>query len=225
MFAALCFNFDNTLCDLWRSERQVLSQCELGNIAPASLAKQLVTYKSRGLVYQQSAHEYISDAFKHCLPIADHRTLTEQYLAAFGQTCVLQPYCEAVLAQLAQHVPLYLISNGLANYQRQRINNSGIAQYFEEVVVSGDVGVAKPQRRIFDLALTPNNLPRQHVLHIGSSLGCDYLVAKQAGVQFCYVNQLGYRHLAEVDYEVRALSELSALADYLAEVNSGLSAG
>jgi putative hydrolase of the HAD superfamily len=55
----------------------------------------------------------------------------------------------ATLAALGARFPLGLLTNGLPCHQRSKLAGGGLSGYFQAVVVSGDLGLGKPDRRLF----------------------------------------------------------------------------
>ncbi|MFU8797702.1 MAG: HAD-IA family hydrolase, partial [Gammaproteobacteria bacterium] len=63
-------------------------------------------------------------------------------------------------------------------------------KWFHGFTVSEAVGIAKPQKQIFDVALSTmtKEFNRESVLMVGDSLHHDGHGAKNAGIHFCFVN-------------------------------------
>ena len=64
----------------------------------------------------------------------------------------LYPGVVEVLDALAPLVSMAMVTNGIGEVQRARIERLGLGPYLDAVVISGEVGVAKPGPAIFDLA-------------------------------------------------------------------------
>ena len=80
---------------------------------------------------------------------------------------------EAV-ADLAVRHRIALLTNGLADVQRPRLAAAGVAEHAEVVVISDEVGAAKPDVAIFDAAFARMGSPdRREVLMVGDSLTSD----------------------------------------------------
>ena len=112
------------------------------------------------------------------------------------------------------HVPLALITNGASDTQRDKINALGIGHLFNSVVISGEVGVAKPDPRIFELALDRLAAKKEAAWHVGDSLASDVAGANAAGLTSVWLNRTGALRTevdAEPDFEIRSLSDLFAL--------------
>lgn len=81
---------------------------------------------------------------------------------------------------VAAGVPLVVTSNSEGRV-RELLTDCRIASSFREILDSGVLGFAKPDRRIFDLAARHLGLPLSAVVHIGDSETADVVGAKNAG--------------------------------------------
>ncbi len=134
-----------------------------------------------------------------------------QYLHNLGMCTDLIDGAEVVLRALAPRVNLALITNGLTLVQRSRLVKSGLAPLFRAVVISEEEGVAKPDPRIFEIALARMGHPdKETVLMVGDSLSSDMLGAACSGIDTCWFNPVGRPRDPQIDvtYEIRTLDEL-----------------
>lgn len=65
----------------------------------------------------------------------------------------------------------------------------GLAKYFEAIVISCDIGFAKPSPVIFEHAAKKLGLPPEHILHVGDSRDHDVVGAKSAGFQLLLLDR------------------------------------
>jgi len=110
-------------------------------------------------------------------------------------------------------VPLALITNGAADAQREKLRVLEMEHSFEVVVISGEVGIAKPDASVFRLALNQLRVERENAWHVGDSLTADVAGAKAAGLTAVWLNRSGRVRSAgdpEPDLEIRSLSNLMA---------------
>lgn len=134
------------------------------------------------------------------------------YLRHLGQCGDLIAGADALLAQLNGRFRLALITNGLSDVQRPRLAASGLATYFETVTISDEVGAAKPDGRIFDVAFTQMGQPaKSDVLIIGDSLTSDMAGGANYGIDTCWYNPNGKTAESTLSptYEIKHLSELT----------------
>lgn len=90
---------------------------------------------------------------------------------------------------LAKNHKLYIVTNGNATSQAERIKGCGLSDYIEDCFVSEAVGVGKPDKRYFDyvFASIPGFVPQKSIV-IGDSLSSDILGAYHAGVDSIWYN-------------------------------------
>jgi putative hydrolase of the HAD superfamily len=67
----------------------------------------------------------------------------------------------------------------------------GLAEYFEVIVVSGEIGHHKPSPAIYAQAAQALNLPPGQILHIGDGQREDWEGARQAGFGAFWLNRQG----------------------------------
>ncbi len=98
--------------------------------------------------------------------------------------------CE-VLRDLDGFYPLGLITNGPTDAQWRKINKFDLSEIFEVILISGQLGIAKPDPRIFDVALEGLRVAPEEAIMVGNSLEHDHLGAMNAGVRFVWANHRG----------------------------------
>ncbi|HVA90697.1 MAG TPA: HAD family hydrolase [Chloroflexota bacterium] len=147
--------------------------------------------------------------------------LPGQLLAAFQQTRrrlhLLFPETLATLDALRPLYQLGLVTNGAPDLQRAKIGGSGLGEWFEVMLVSGEFGIGKPDPRIFAAALERLRLGPNQVVMVGNSLDHDIMGAHAAGIGSVWVNRAGEIALAgsAPDATITSLSELpTLLADW-----------
>ncbi len=119
-----------------------------------------------------------------------------------------------LLNALQGKVRMGIITNGFTSLQQTRLERTGLRNHFDLLIISEQVGVAKPDARIFDYALAQaGNPPRSRVLMVGDTAESDIRGGVNAGVATCWLNA-HQRELPadlEPDWTVTSLSELEQL--------------
>ncbi len=139
--------------------------------------------------------------------------LATEFWAAFCASSALNPGAREVVEGLAQHFRLGMISNGYSDSQRGRLAAAGWRDRFDPLLISEEVGLAKPDARIFDMALEQLDLAPEDVLYVGDSLSHDREGCLRAGISFCHLCPDAARDagLPAVQYRIGRLSELAPL--------------
>lgn len=129
------------------------------------------------------------------------------------------PEVAVILEQLSARFRLGLISNYPdARAIRHSLDRVGLAQWFEVVVVSADVGRVKPHPLVFETALSEMNARPETTLYVGDNWLGDIQGAKRLGLKAVWTQQfVPYEDFPRepdhhpADAEISHLSELLAL--------------
>jgi HAD superfamily hydrolase (TIGR01549 family) len=111
-----------------------------------------------------------------------------------------------------QKIPLALISNGNATYQRQKIKQHHLAPFFDAILIEEEFGVAKPDQRIFLSALDQIHISAQEAWMIGDDLAFDIAGSQQVGIFAIWFNfsrqELPAQNTIRPNCVIHALPEL-----------------
>lgn len=183
---AIFFDLDGTL---------LISECSYEEIFESAC-------ESVGIEYDRQVHEYYTDRFfahfsdhrPNPFAIAGQETVYEFDLDADG-TALAEARIEAeieatrvpegvegVLSELGERHPLGIVTNGVGDVQRRKLAIHGLADLFETVLISEEVGAMKPDPEIFERAR--HAIPATEYVYVGDSVDHD-LPAGDCG--FCSV--------------------------------------
>lgn len=116
-----------------------------------------------------------------------------------------------VVQTLSKGARIAIVTNGLEAVQRSRLIRSPIHPLITELIISEEVGAAKPHPAFFDAAFArTGNPPKSDVLIIGDSLTSDMQGGVDYGIDTCWYNP-AIEHQPEglpTTYEIRHLREL-----------------
>lgn len=121
----------------------------------------------------------------------DYHQLMQRFLSAFWNqdNWVAFPEVLEVLAVLrARGVRLGVLSNAPSDLP-QFLDRLGIAPYLDFCVVSASAGVKKPDRRVFDLAVTRAGVAPHELLHVGDMYVEDVLGGRAAGLSILLIER------------------------------------
>jgi HAD superfamily hydrolase (TIGR01509 family) len=112
------------------------------------------------------------------------------------------------LVFLSSRFPLVALSNGNADIAR-----IGIDAYFKASISAQQLGVGKPDPRIFHAAASAARVAPSQVLHVGDDAALDVLGALGCGMQTVWVNRADtvWPHAGAPHATVRTLTDLCAL--------------
>lgn len=150
---------------------------------------------------------------------ANPESFSRKYLENLARGTYLIDGAEEVLRQLRPYFDLAIITNGLKDVQRPRFARSPIGEYFHVLVISEEVGAAKPDPAIFEAAFDLIGHPsRKDVLMIGDSLTSDIAGGLGYGIDTCWFNPSNLEPDPNlvVQYEI---SDLRQLLDILTPIS------
>ena len=151
--------------------------------------------------------------------------LAEEYVRARRSHEVLDPDAASVLAALARTRKLALLTNGAGDVQREKLSRTPFADAFDAIVISVEVGVGKPDPRIFEIALERLGVAAGDAAMVGDSLVRDVGGARRAGVATVWIDRgLWDEEGPEPDAVIRRLSDLPAVLDDLERRRASLRA-
>ncbi len=157
------------------------------------------------------------------LPEAERlaRRMAPCYLDELANGSRLLPGAAEVVRRLARSHRLVLVTNGLSRVQRPRVERSAIADCFAALVISDEVGLAKPDPAILELAcarigLRPSAQDKRGMLMVGDSPRADIACGMAFGIDACLYNPGGVAADPTgpaPTHEIRLLPELVDLVD------------
>ncbi|MBR3671765.1 MAG: YjjG family noncanonical pyrimidine nucleotidase [Spirochaetia bacterium] len=118
----------------------------------------------------------------------DVTEMSKVYIDFLSQSDDLFPGTVELLEGLYKKYTLVLATNGITSVQRGRIAATGTEKYFKGIVISEEVGVAKPDPEFFRLcAEKGGNPPKENILMIGDSMTSDMRGAANYGIASCMI--------------------------------------
>lgn len=114
-----------------------------------------------------------------------------------------------ILDYLKPNYDLHIITNGFKEAQEIKFECCNLKPYFFEILISEELGVHKPNKRIFEMAQNLVNATHEECVMIGDSFESDVEGALNANWQAIYFNN--FRQLDESKKNVHVINELSEL--------------
>lgn len=116
-----------------------------------------------------------------------------------------------VLDALKGDYKLVLITNGSPSLQQTKLAiTPELVPYFDEIMISGDFGVGKPDPSIFEHVLTLCDVKAEEALMVGDNRMTDILGANRVGIPSVWINRKNEEPIEEVTptYEITNLEQL-----------------
>ena len=196
---AITLDLDDTLWPVWPTIEQAELRLQewLLHRAPATAALFTRPHERHALREQTEAdwpeqHHDLSFMRREMIRLGLQRSAEDQALAdpafeiffAARQVVTLFDDALPALERLAARWPVLALSNGNADVQR-----IGIGHFFCGSLSAREVGVGKPDVRIFQAAAERLQLNPEQILHVGDDESLDVLGALDAGMQTAWINR------------------------------------
>lgn len=140
----------------------------------------------------------------------DINAFYELYEDNLSKTAILLPETVSTLKTLQNlGVRMFLITNGLSTVQRGRLAISGIADYFDDVFISDEIGHNKPSKEYFDyISEKIPDLNKNKTLIVGDSLVSDIALGINNGIDTCLFG----RNNADIQTEAKPTYKVSEMS-------------
>jgi putative hydrolase of the HAD superfamily len=182
--------------------------------ARAALVEEMAYYRAHhdeatGAAELEDLRDRCTEVLRGALPQRARRA--EDLRAALLGALRFRPYADApgVLAELgAMGVARVVVSNWDVSLH-EVLDRTGLSPLLDGVVISAEVGAAKPEAAIFEHALAVAGVPAGEALHVGDTKEADLAGALAAGLRAVHLDRSGddpqaIASLAEVPGLVRS---------------------
>ena len=229
---AVIFDLDGTLVDsaaVWRIAmvETLALACErypqLAALGDADEVYERIIWPAAAKRSAELGGEWDDGLLHHAfrLLLAEHATPDDDFAATMLATYVAtraegvyETYDDArrTLDVVGQRFRIALITNGPSANQRSRIEPLGLDRYFEAIVVSGELGIRKPDPAIFEHMLRELDVAPAAAVYVGDNLEADIGGAHAAGLAAVWINRTGATAEGFTpDAEITTLDELLPL--------------
>ncbi|MCO1580864.1 HAD family hydrolase [Crossiella sp. SN42] len=219
---AVCFDIDDTLVDYATSARLGLAallghdngwaaweratECQLARLIAGEIDYDTMR-KERSRTFFADLGEFISDT--------EAIAREERRVAAMRRAWRLFDDAGPCLEWLrGAGLRMAAITNASGALQRVKLADCGLAEYFEEVVIAGELGVAKPDEVIFHTTCAALGIAPEQAVHVGDRLDLDAVGARDAGMYGVWLDRSG-AGVAELPERVSVIGGLEELPELL----------
>ena len=164
-------------------------------------------FREDKLFGKAQAGELTSNEFLAVLGYQDPEAAMKDYLENY---LTLDPGFRDFAEKAGKKYKLVLLSNDVSDWSRYLTEFHGMNRYFHDRIVSGDVGVKKPDPGIFTLAVSRLGCRAEECLFIDNSVK-NLNAAAELGIKPVLFNRDG------VGYEGTTVNSFAELEDLLAD--------
>lgn len=233
-YEIILFDADDTLFDFKKSEREAFKNAMLEfDIAYDENYHLRIYHDINTAIWREFEEGLITqeklkvERFRRLLNKIDagfdENAFAESYATHLSNASFLYDGVIELVESLHKKYRLSIVTNGLAAVQDKRVRKSVIAKYFEDVVISEEVKVSKPNPGIFELALSNiKHADKSKVLMVGDSLTTDIKGGINSGIDTCWYNPEGNENKTDIKptYEISDLTELLDILEETAGNNT-----
>ena len=223
-YTFLLFDADNTLLDFDENERVSILNTFSHFGIPCN-EETVKLYHEINLMYWNMMAE--NKITREVLLIKRFETLFERigikadpvetenfYRDQLGKGSQLMPGAIETCRELFGKYRLFIITNGVAKTQHDRLNASGLMPYIEKVFISDEIGYNKPDRRFFDAVRDGiRGFDPSKALVVGDSMPSDIRGGVDYGLDTCWINIYNAKNTSEIEptYEIQDIVELKTI--------------
>ncbi|MEL6353637.1 MAG: HAD family hydrolase [Cyanobacteria bacterium J06627_28] len=219
MIETMLFDLDGTLLDrdasvVMFAQQQHRRYEELHAISRGDYVRSFVEIDDNGYVWKDQVYQQLIARYDLCGVTWER--LLQDYVDSFAAACVgFAGLKEMLEALTCRGYSLGIITNGRSPFQEGNIWALGIESFFSVILVSGAVGVKKPDVRIFEQALKALNARPETSVFIGDSPLADIKGAQQAGMKAIWKVSPRWERCDYADATCENLLELPDIIDAL----------
>ncbi|TKC05211.1 YjjG family noncanonical pyrimidine nucleotidase [Pedobacter frigoris] len=225
MIKHIFFDLDHTIWDFDRNAQETLlelyTQYELHKLGLSSAEEFIATYTENNHLLWAEYHVgkitkdvLRSERFSRTFiqlgihPDSIPSKFEDDYVSLTPRKTNLFAGSKDVLSYLQKKYTLHIISNGFKESTLTKMEVSGLNPYFQNVIISEDVGVNKPDKAIFEYALDKAAALKHESIMIGDSIEADIRGAQNYGMKAIFFNPLNKEIPADVEWQINHLEEL-----------------
>ena len=215
---AIFFDLDNTLIDRTSAAYDIycdiVSDCfpdwDKNSIEYEAAVQKLMVWDEFGTI--EKAHVFGRFCREYHLEESTVEALTRRWMKEFGDYARPFEKSAEVLGKLRKKYRLGLLTNGDPYMQRTKLYKSGLENYFEIVIVSGEQGIHKPDVRIFELACSRMGLQPNEIGFVGDTFSTDILGAVRCGMKPIWIHS---DYLYKTNLDMIKIHHIEELPDIL----------
>lgn len=171
-----------------------------------------VEYQNGSITAEQLQHKRF-DHWASKLVVSPH-DLNSAFLTAMAEICQPKDGAVNLVKALKGKSKLGIVTNGFTELQQVRLERTGLRDHFDVLVISEQIGIAKPHPGIFEHAFSiMGNPERDQILMVGDNPDSDILGGINVGIDTCWVNAHKKPVPKDIvpNYHVSNLMELESL--------------
>jgi len=213
---AILFDLDDTLLNRDQAVENlfmiILNTCYEKDKNSEIMLKKFKEYDRRH--YGNQDKTPVVEAFFDEFPPSDRipdEAIQDFWNTHFPSCFSIDPDTLTIIHTIKEHVKIAIITNGSTQRQLGKIRTTNLNLYFDTILISEEVGISKPDQRIFEMATMKLNVQPENVLFVGDNLVIDIDGCQHANMKGIWFNP--YKLLN--DTEIKPYGEIDSLEQLL----------
>jgi HAD superfamily hydrolase (TIGR01549 family) len=210
MIKTILLDFNNTLTFVDSEKKKEVM--ESFNITPGEneMRHEIYLIYSKGIIKSDEEYlNYLQSVLKRKSP------LTIKYLDSIHETEEIRKSTIELLIKLKQSYKICLVANNVRSWVIKKLKKYNIDKFFNEIIISSDIGIRKPDPRIFTYALKKINSKPEECIFISDELNEDLTGAKILGIKTVWTKREKEKQTFQPDFTINSLEELEKILERL----------
>ena len=224
-YDVLLCDADNTIFDFAQAEVYAFADaCAYGGLEPtkellhtySEINEALWRLLEQGGITQSALRVRRFEQFLEAIGRTDLDApgMAQAFVDSLGRQSVPIDGAIEAVARWSKILPVIIVTNGIAKVQHGRMDGSAVKPYVSGLVISEEVGSAKPDPKMLYIGMKMAGVTDvRRALMLGDSLSSDIAAAANANVDACWYNPKGAENKKglPVRYDIRSLDEVDAI--------------
>ena len=224
-YDVLLCDADNTIFDFAQAEVYAFADaCAYGGLEPtkellhtySEINEALWRLLEQGGITQSALRVRRFEQFLEAIGRTDLDApgMAQAFVDSLGRQSVPIDGAIEAVARWSKILPVIIVTNGIAKVQHGRMDGSAVKPYVSGLVISEEVGSAKPDPKMLYIGMEMAGVSDvRRALMLGDSLSSDIAAAANANVDACWYNPKGAENKKglPVRYDIRSLDEVDAI--------------
>lgn len=230
MIKAVMFDLDGTVIGLKKASSVVLNQfysenkIRFGNMEQHEFfnnwfkagRNSLQEFLKGSITFEEKMTTQILEFFKNSnnpLKENEARDIFNKFSPIYEENIMLFDDVIPCLEYLTKEkYILGIITNGHIRDQKAKLRRFNLESYFPIVIISGEIGFAKPSPEIFLKCINLLKLNPQEIMYVGDKPEMDVIAANKVGIRGIWLNRASENNLDDIE-SISNLNDLRNLLD------------